>query len=215
MYFIDKYWNDEIIGDFIDNESDSETHKITVHLKRNIVNDNKFNEIINFLNCFVKYNKKTGDFYTLILEPFKPTNKTNYIYNECNGIVYHITFEKYYNSIIKKGGIKPKRLNKCDINNENVGHLLYRPSRVYVIADSNHVKQSIIRICNQTAHMDGHKDAGRQIILKIDLNKYYIDHKFKLNFYADPTNPKNSSTFFTYEFIPKKYINEAQLNETS
>lgn len=51
--------------------------------------------------------------------------------------------------------------------------------------------------------MDGYKDAGRQIILKIDLNKYYIDHKFKLNFYADPTNPKNSSTFLCMNLFPR------------
>lgn len=61
--------------------------------------------------------------------------------------------------------------------------------------------------------MNTHKDAGKQVILKVDLNSYYKDHGFKLNFYADPANPKNSSTFFTYEFIPKKYINEVQLNE--
>ena len=77
MYFIDKYWHNDIIGDFIDDESNSDTHKITVNLKHDITSEQKFNEIIHFMNYFVKFNKKINDKYTLILEPFKPSNKTD------------------------------------------------------------------------------------------------------------------------------------------
>ncbi len=209
MYFIDKYWHNDIIGDFIDDESNSDTHKITVNLKHDITSEQKFNEIIHFMNYFVKFNKKVNDKYTLILEPFKPSNKTDFIYNECKGIVYHITFEKYYNAIRKRGGLKPKRLNKEELNDENVKHLLYRPSRVYVIASNKDIKKKIMKIAEQTASMDIHKSDGRQIILKIDLSKY----QHKINFYDDPANPKDNGAYFTYEFIPMKCLKEINLED--
>lgn len=114
---------------------------------------------------------KEGTRYILIIETtYGYTDKTDYVYNECNGILYHITANKYVPKILKIG-LAPKHLNKqC-----------FHPARIY-FSGSDASKKSLINLGKQL-----HPN-GNFTILKIDLSK--MPKKTKLKFYMDPAYAK-------------------------
>lgn len=108
---------------------------------------------------------------------FGYTDKTNYVYEACNGILYHITDSRFVNKILKYGLI-PKHLDK------RVTH----PGRIYCLTTDN---KNDIKILAKELHPN-----RRYTILKIDLNLY----QEQLQFYQDPAYSKYG--VFTCENIP-------------
>ena len=154
-------------------------------------------ESLEFQNLRHQYNyywKQANDNdYSIVLEPYKPKEITDYIYNDCKGIIYTITGAEIYNKInnskeITKNILKP---NKKD-NDE-----IFRDGRIYFIAISNNINNIKIQL-NQIGKLKGIK---YPVILKVNLNKY----RHKLIFRQD-SSAFGYNAYFTEEPIPSYCI---------
>jgi len=171
------YKNDIIEAQFL-NVHEEDIKSIIVKFKNDkIIDENKFKELLNFYNYYII--KIENNEY--LIDPYKPKEFSDYIYNECNGIIYHVTNKDVYNKI-KKYGLKPKNITK---GNEK------RPYRLFFICTSNkdELKHQIRQIKSTT---------GNNVVLKIDLNEY----KNKLKFFKDTTATTGYDAYFTCEPIP-------------
>lgn len=117
-------------------------------------------------------------------------DKTDFVYNQCNGVLYHITAYGYKDKILRKGLI-PKHLDK------KVSH----PGRIYCVTTSD-----IDELTNLGKQLYNNK---KYIVFKINLNKHpLIDNltnkPVQLSFYTDPAY----ETFgvFTCENIPPQCL---------
>ena len=111
---------------------------------------------------------------------------TNYIYNECKGIVYHVTKndEKTLDSIFK-WGLKPRTASYRDFN-----------ERVLLIAsdDKKKLKQSIDDVISILS--DDTDFYNGCSVINVDLNKYHN----RIRMFTD--NSRETEAFFTKEYIP-------------
>lgn len=143
----------------------------------------KFRQLLNLYNYFITYIDKENKL--IHLEPNIPDNMTDYVYNDCNGIVYHITKTDIYETKIKKYGLKPKTAS-------------YRkfPECVFVTTGKNEqeIKENIKYV--KDILTDDPPYFRNTCILKIDLNKY----KNKITLYKD--NGMENNSFWTSEYIP-------------
>lgn len=138
------------------------------------------------LREIVKNNKK--EHYKIVIEPYKPKDITNKIYNELNGIIYHITSKEVYNKDIKFKEIKPKwKGNKY--KNE------YRDGRIFFIGNNNinEIKRQLKSIYITSKKFEN----KTPIILKIDLNKYDKKLRFRID-----SSASGYDAYFTEEPIP-------------
>lgn len=114
--------------------------------------------------------------------------KTNYVYNQCDGILYHITVPKFKNKILKMGLIS-KHLDK------KVSH----PGRIYCLCDND--IQEMVKL-GKELHGD-----NNFIIFRIDLKKHPLKENNKmvqLKFFTDPAYIQ--SGVFTCENIPPQCL---------
>jgi len=162
------------------------TKSLIIVYKDNIdfTKDPKFISLLNLYNYFITY--IDYDNKEIHLEPNIPDDETNYIYDKCNGMVFHITLKNIYETKIKKYGLKPKTAS-------------YRkyPERVFVTTGEN--KKDIednIEFVKQILKEDVIYTEDNIIVLKIDLNKY----KNKITLYKD--NGMMNKSFWTSEYIP-------------
>lgn len=172
-----KIYKDDIISaDFMGLHSEN-IKSIIIKFKNDIIiNDDKFKELLNFYNYYIV--KTINNEY--LIDPYKPQDFTNYVYNDCNGIIYHVTNKNTYNKIIKYG-LKPKNLTK---NNNK------RPYRLFFLCLKDN-KELMTQARQISSTSNGN------IILKIDLNEY----KNKLKFFKD-TTAIGYDAYFTCEPIP-------------
>lgn len=163
--------------------------------------DNIFtNKVISLLHLYNYYLKErtiikdenNNESYNIVIELYKPKDITNKIYNECNGIIYHITSKEIYVNNIKNKEIKPKRKRNDT----------YRDGRIFFIANNNEkeAQKQLQSICNL-------KQISDPIVLKIDLNEY----RNKLRFRID-SSAFGYDAYFTEEPIPDFCITCLDLN---
>ncbi len=169
--------------------------QFSFHIKRNDLktNSDKFFSLIHFYNYYVKtIIDIDDDLYVVHIEPYKPDDITDMIYNNFNGIIYHVTSRQNYNKI-KKSELKP---NKID-NGE-----MFRDGRIFFIAgnDINEIRLQLRSISN-TSQID------EPVFLKIDLNKFEYNIRFRLDSSAEGYN-----AYFTEEPIPAYCIVETFSN---
>lgn len=196
-----KYYDSEII-DIVDEDSASETHKLKITIKTDITNDIEFKSLLNLMNYYVKYKSisNISNNHTIIIEPYKPTKITNKIYDKFNGVVYHLTSKKSYENIIKKGGLIPHKIDFHTFGFKSKTEHRYRPHLLYFF----YCNDNVLQFANEIKKQINHNDEDKLVLLKINLNKY----QYKVNIYADPANSKEMNACYTYEFIPKKCIED-------
>ena len=138
------------------------------------------------LREIAKNNNK--EHYKIVIEPYKPKDITNKIYNELNGILYHITSKEIYSKDIKFKEIKPKWKGQ-KYNNE------YRDGRIFFIGNNNinEIKRQLKSIYITSKKFEN----KTQIILKIDLNKYDKKLRFRID-----SSANGYDAYFTEEPIP-------------
>ena len=152
-------------------------------------------EFQNFRHQYNYYWKQAiDDEYSIVLEPYKPKEVTNYIYNKCKGLIYTITGAEIYNKInnskeITKNILKPNKKYNGEI---------FRDGRIYFIAISNENSNKIKDQLNQIGRL---KNIKYPVILKVDLNKY----RHKLIFRQD-SSAFGYNAYFTEEPIPSYCI---------
>ena len=138
------------------------------------------------LREIAKNNNK--EHYKIVIEPYKPKDITNKIYNELNGILYHITSKEIYSKDIKFKEIKPKWKGQ-KYNNE------YRDGRIFFIGNNNinEIKRQLKSIYITSKKFEN----KTPIILKIDLNKYDKKLRFRID-----SSANGYDAYFTEEPIP-------------
>lgn len=146
-----------------------------------------FEDIVRFFGYFISREK--NNHYTIC--PYYSTNKTQYIYNDCNSICYHLTTEKEVKSILVNG-------LRCK-NGKNDSLYRFFPNRIYVIATDKDINS--IAFKNDIKHILWELDCEPDdlILLKIDISGK------NLNFYHDDSM-RSPYAFYTYTNIPKDFI---------
>lgn len=181
----------------IQNIDTTDTGKILIHcfIKDNkILKDSISKSDLNLGGYFLEregIDKKYNQFYFLLYAPkYDFFDYTDYVYNDLNGIVYHITKKAYVDKIIKYG-LVPKSKNKGCIH----------PDRIYVLCEQPLSKYKFFA-------KDLYKNDGDiYCLLKINLKQHilYIHNKTQLKFLNDPNVPLDIDNipvaFYTYENI--------------
>ncbi len=215
LFKYNKY-NDYLLNysyeDFLENPVDVFGNKIIYENIINNKNNNKKdnNDIYRYLELvyegfFQGYYCDMYDKYQYLLyESLSPRiseDMSDKVYNEANGIVYHICPNYVVNKILENG-LRPKGGKNSKIYKNRVWH----PKSIYVIFDKvdddikNYFKEEIEndKITNE---YDNNVLTDNDVtILKIDLNKYGR----KLKFYKDTLGGK--SFVYTKEYIPPQCI---------
>jgi len=180
----DKYWIEH-----------NNVTAFSFYCDKDIRNDNELMHTLDLFNYYImKAEENNGEWFFKI-DPRKPKEVTNKIYNENCGILYHIcTNEQYQKAKIK--GLNPRNIKTA---NE------YRPYRRYFVSNKN-TDECYKSLLMLKSFMQ--KEYDNVVVIKIDLNKF----KHKLKFYPDTTG-QGFSAYFTLDYIPAKCITEIDLND--
>lgn len=149
--------------------------------------DVEFQSILNLYNYTFSYSyeiKRNGHLMKVcVLEPNITGDYTKIVYDEWNGIVYHVTLKRYVDSILENG-LRPKSANYRDYD-----------ERIFVTGGKDFVRNLSILIDDL-----GYKNKD-YIILKINLNK----NPRKIKLFRDPMQ-NNGVGLYTRENISKDCI---------
>lgn len=158
-----------------------------------------------------KFNENGEEFVIGVVEPKTTQDMTDYIYNDCGGIIYHVTLQTRIESI-KKSGFRLK--NKS-------GGRKFEP-RIYFTAapDPKTLKKRIAKIYSRKNydkemtwndyHVRDNEDWYAEVLV-IDLNK--LNYKIKVyDDYIDDYG-KNGA-FYTYDMIPPNTITDTLTYKT-
>ena len=183
-----------IIVGIHDNSKEISKHILSIKYKKDtsFTNTQEFKQLINLYNYNLTYTDPAERY--IYLEPNVPNDMTKYVYEKCNGIVYHVTKNQKRLDNILKYGLKPKSPT-------------YRSNseRIYVIA-ANKKENLIKKIKHIKSIFRKDPQYEETAILKIDLNKL----PRKLNFYIDPAM-NDPYTLWTAEYIPASCITTFKL----
>lgn len=173
---------------------DSKINSFSVFAKdENLENDEEFKSLLNFYNYFISKSENEFGCRHLYIEPYKPEEKTEYIYNDCKGIIYRCVDKNALNKVLKVGLVP----------HHDKGRNRYYPKYTYCVASDSlqELRKIIPKISGDIKKSSLH-------ILKIDLNKY----KNKIRFFVDPASV-NYPAYFTREYIPRYCCEEITLEE--
>lgn len=152
-----------------------------------LLNNIKFWNLVHLYNYYDKQINDTQTKISIIFEPYKPQEITDNVYNEYNGILYHITNKETYINHIKNKSINPKWKQPTEDNK------IYRDGRIFFICGNDEVKvQKQLNSIYNTSYK-----INDPIVLKIDLNKYRNKIRFRIDSSAYGYN-----SYFTEEPIP-------------
>lgn len=180
----DKYWIEH-----------NNVTAFSFYCDKDIRNDNELMHTLDLFNYYImKAEENNGEWFFKI-DPRKPKEVTNKIYNENCGILYHICTNEQYQKAKIKG------LNPRNIKTDNK----YRPYRRYFVSNKN-TDECYKSLLMLKSFMQ--KEYDNVVVIKIDLNKF----KHKLKFYPDTTG-QGFSAYFTLDYIPAKCITKIDLND--
>ena len=176
---------------------------------KDIRNDDKLMHVLDVFNYYILVAKKTNNEWFFKIDPRKPKEITNKIYNENNGILYHIlTNEQYLKSI--KRGLNPRKIDieniEKNIKNDNY-EKIYRPHRRFFISNKN-LNECRIQLLMLKESLSRTDKNNEYIIIRIDLKKF----KHKLKFFVDST-ADGYSAYFTLDYIPAQCIEKININD--
>lgn len=175
-------------------ETDSTTKSFSIFAKdKQLENDEDFKSLLNFYNYFVSDTSDEDGYRSLYIEPYKPEERTDYIYNKCDGIIYRAVDKGTLDKVLKVGLIA----------HHDKGHNRFHPRYTYCVASNN--KEELKKIIPMIGFDIKQKDLH---LLKIDLKKY----KNKVRFFVDPASV-NYPAYFTREYIPRYCCEEITLKE--
>lgn len=161
-----------------------------------IVYDESLYKLLDLFGYYVTEYKeiKTENNQILRFEPIFGQKCNDLVYKECNGVIYHITDDKFIDKIRKKGLIPFRNSNYRNFSD-----------RVFFSCGKN--KKEIIdnlkNVIKQLEKINYH-------ILKIDLNKY----KYNVDFYFDPSEDDKHNYIYANAYFYPHMIDEIKDLET-
>lgn len=161
-----------------------------------IVYDESLYKLLDLFRYYVTEYKeiKTENNQILRFEPIFGQKCNDLVYKECNGVIYHITDDRFIDKIRKKGLIPFRNSNYRNFSD-----------RVFFSCGKN--KKEIIdnlkNIIKQLEKINYH-------ILKIDLNKY----KYNVDFYFDPSEDDKHNYIYANAYFYPHMIDEIKDLET-
>lgn len=174
------------------NDSKSKEYLFTIYFN----DENDYNRFfkdfyiqhqLDFFGYYItEYNDKDK---WITFEPNFGTKCTKFVYNNCNGLVFHITTEEKYNQYIKDQGLKPF---KGDIKK-------YRYFSERIFLSCGETKKEIIENINFLKNQLG---INKPVILMIDLK----ENKYNVDFYYDPSEDNWHNFIYCNAWFPEKYI---------
>ena len=191
---INDFFGDEIYQYDPDDEVSSKMLVIKYKRDYGFVKTEKFKSLLNLFNYNLTFINPSDRL--VYLEPNVPDEMTRYVYETCNGIVWHITKNKATLDNILKYGLKPKTASYRNYS-----------ERVFFVVGGN--KDEVFKNIKKTKDMffgsDEHKSL---VLLKVDLKRFGK----KLRFFMDPTI-KGMRAIWTSEYIPPFCISEVKWDE--
>ena len=130
---------------------------------------------------------------TVYIEPNFGTKCTKFVYNECNGLIFHITNKSIFENKIKYKGLKPKI--------GNIKKYRYFKERIFLICGKT--IDEIIDNIELIIEQKGYKKDD-YIILMIDLK----ENKYNVDFYYDPSEDNWHNCIYCNAYFPYEYITE-------
>lgn len=177
-------------GTLVDNNSNIKS--LSVFAKDESLKSNEdFKSLLNLYNFYISfYEKRKEGYYEIYLEPYKPEEKTDYIYNDCKGIVYRY---------VDDNGLK--RLNRHGLVPRHDKDRYY-PRYIFFVADNDKekLKDTLSKIQTDIKKLNLH-------LIKIDLNKYHN----KIRIFVD-TASVHYDGYVTREYIPRYCCEEINPN---
>ena len=161
-----------------------------------IVYDESLYKLLDLFGYYVTEYKeiKAENNQILRFEPIFGQKCNDLVYKECNGVIYHITDDKFIDKIRKKGLIPFRNSNYRNFSD-----------RVFFSCGKN--KKEIIdnlkNVIKQLEKINYH-------ILKIDLNKY----KYNVDFYFDPSEDDKHNYIYANAYFYPHMIEEIKDLET-
>lgn len=161
-----------------------------------IVYDESLYKLLDLFGYYItKYKEiKTENNQILRFEPIFGQKCNDLVYKECNGVIYHITDDKFIDKIRKKGLMPFRNSNYRNFSD-----------RVFFSCGKN--KKEIIdnlkNVIKQLEKINYH-------ILKIDLNKY----KYNVDFYFDPSEDDKHNYIYANAYFYPHMIDEIKDLET-
>lgn len=165
--------------------------------KGGFVNNPHFSQLLHSCNWFISNMKQEQDDYlynltTYTVEPKKPTNYTDYIYNQCNGVIYRIVKENKLGKIdrILKYGLKP--IKTFDVEDED-------NYRTYLAANVSEeaVRSDLAGIIDEIDEFNVCRDRLR--VLRMDLKVMRKNTGRTIQLFIDPR--METKCYWTADFI--------------
>lgn len=177
---------------FVDVKSKSKVRSFTMTVSEDeywkIAEDQGFYSLLNFFGYYATETNRMKDLgeIDVRLEPVFGTKCTDLVYNECKGVVYHVTKKENLNDIWRKGLIPL----------EGKTYRLFT-ERVFFSCgkDIDEIINNIKDIINQLNVRD-------YVILEVDLKR----HKYNVDFYYDPSEDDKHNYIYANAIMFPSYI---------
>ena len=125
----------------------------------------------------------------IVFEPNFGTKCTNFVYDNCNGLIFHVTSEEKYNQYIKNKGLKPFE--------GDIKKYRYFSERIYLSCGES--KEEIIENIDFLIQQ---LNVNNPVIIMIDLK----EHNYNVDFYYDPSEDSWHNFIYCNAWFPEKYI---------
>lgn len=151
----------------------------------------KLKSLIEFYGYFITNTYIRLTKFVIFVEPFNPQEMSDYLYDKCHGVCYHICNKKSTESILKNG----LRCKQAEYR--------YFPKRIYLYCTDKNIKKDdeFKQLFYELTKHDCYKNYD---ILRINLNH------FDFSIYKDPYM-KYKGAVFTYNNIPASLITKTKI----
>lgn len=133
--------------------------------------------------------EKIDEDLMVAVEPNFGTKCTDFVYDKCNGLIFHVTSKEKYNKFIKDKGLKPFIGSK------------YRKFSERIFFTCGETKEDIIE---NIKFLIDQLQKDNPVILMIDLK----ENKYNVDFYYDPSEDNWHDFIYCNAWFPISYIAE-------
>lgn len=165
-----------------------------IDIQENSIKENpEFISLLSYYNYFIN---AVGENY-IQLAPYKPTEATDKIYNDFNGILYHICTKDQL-ARIKKYGLVPRNVKSEKINRPYRRFYIQSGNKKENISELKILANGLIKGVNRRNEQKSYKVYKEDIVfLKIDVTKSTRKYKF-----FNDDSASGYHAYFTEETIP-------------